>query len=80
MAVAGWRVVRYADDFVVLTAGEADAKRALRDGKRLLRGRGLALNRDKTHIVAPGESLRFLGRTLVAGSGSVVSVPAPEGT
>jgi hypothetical protein len=30
-------------------------------------------------IVAPGESFRFLGQTLVAGSGSVVPVPAPEG-
>jgi len=44
MAVAGWRMVRYADDFVVLTRSEAETKRAFKDVERLLRGRGLALN------------------------------------
>ena len=66
MAVNGWYVVRYADDFVVLTKSETEAKRALKDVGRLLRGRGLELNPEKTRIVGPSEPLRFLGRTLVA--------------
>jgi CRISPR-associated protein Cas1 len=80
MAVAGWRMVRYADDLLVLAAGEAEAKRALKDVERLLRGRGLTLSRDKTRIVAPGKSFRFLGQTLVAGSGPLVPLSGPEGT
>jgi CRISPR-associated protein Cas1 len=79
MAVAGWRVVRYADDFVVLTAGEAETRRALRDVERFLRGRGLALNGAKTQIVPPGGSFRFLGQTLVAGSGLTMSALGSEG-
>ncbi|MEQ1697326.1 MAG: reverse transcriptase domain-containing protein [Hyphomicrobiaceae bacterium] len=64
MAMNGWHMVRYADDFVVMTASEKDAKRALSDIERLLRGRGLDLNREKTKIVPPGEALVFLGQTL----------------
>ena len=64
MAVNGWRVVRYADDFVVQTANEAAAKRALKDVERLLRGRGLALNMQKTRIVGPEVPFPFLGSTL----------------
>jgi group II intron reverse transcriptase/maturase len=56
MAVAGWRMVRYADDFVVLTRSEAETRRAFKDVERLLRGRGLALNKAKTRIVPPGQS------------------------
>jgi CRISPR-associated protein Cas1 len=69
MAVAGWRIVRYADDFVVLTRSEAETKRALKDVERLLRGRGLALNKDKTRIVPPGQSFRFLGQNLTSVGG-----------
>jgi len=71
MAVAGWRMVRYADDFVVLTRSEAETKRAFKDVERLLRGRGLALNKDKTRIVPPGEGFRFLGQNLTAIGGLV---------
>jgi hypothetical protein len=66
MAVNGWRVVRFADDFVVLTASASEAERALKDVARLLKGRGLALNPEKTQIVAPGETFHFLGHALTA--------------
>lgn len=66
MAVNGWHVVRYADDFVVLTGSERDARRALMDVERFLHGRGLALNPDKTRIIAPGDELVFLGQSLRA--------------
>ena len=67
MAVNGWRVVRYADDFVVMTESLSNAKRAMKDVERLLRGRGLALNAEKTRIVPPDQPLLFLGQTLRAG-------------
>lgn len=66
MATSGWRMVRYADDFVVLTASGRNATRALKDVERYLRGRGLALNTDKTRIVPPGEEFVFLGQKVRA--------------
>jgi CRISPR-associated protein Cas1 len=73
MAVAGWRIVRYADDFVALTRTEAETKRALKDVERLLRGRGLALNKDKTRIVPPGQRFRFLGQNLTSVGGPLAA-------
>ena len=69
MATAGYRMVRYADDFVVLVGSAKEASRALKDVERFLRGRGLALNREKTRIVPPGEEVRFLGCVVRAVSG-----------
>jgi len=66
MAAKGSRMVRYADDFVILTSGAKEAHRALKDVERLLRGRGLAFNHDKTRIVAPGEDVTFLGYSIRA--------------
>src|SRR5712671_5427620 len=63
-ATLGYRMVRYADDFVILAATSKEASRALRDIERLLRNRGLSLNRQKTRIVAPGETINFLGHTI----------------
>jgi CRISPR-associated protein Cas1 len=66
MATKGYRMVRYADDFVIRSSGAKESHRALRDVERLLRGRGLALNRDKTRIVAPGKEITFLGSSIGA--------------
>jgi CRISPR-associated protein Cas1 len=77
MAVNGWRVVRYADDFVVLTVSAPEAERALKDVARLLKGRGLALNPDKTQIVGPSETLHFLGHALCAAVSSDRSTTVP---
>jgi retron-type reverse transcriptase len=77
MAVNGWHVVRYADDFVVLTASAPEAEQALKDVARLLKGRGLALNPEKTQIVAPGETFQFLGRALTAGVGASAAAVMP---
>jgi CRISPR-associated protein Cas1 len=78
MAVNRWRVVRFADDFVVLTASASEAERALKDVARLLKGRGLALNSAKTQIVAPGETFHFLGCSLVAGPSANAAATAPS--
>jgi retron-type reverse transcriptase len=77
MAVNGWHVVRYADDFVVLTASAPEAEWALKDVARLLKGRGLALNPEKTQIVAPGGTFQFLGHALTAGDGACAAATAP---
>jgi group II intron reverse transcriptase/maturase len=68
MATAGYRMVRYADDFVVLTADAKEAGCALRDVERFLRGRGLTINKDKTRVVPPGREVQFLGCRICATS------------
>ncbi len=59
------RLVRYADDFVILTKGQGDALAEWVETK--IEGwLGLEINRDKTRMVnlkAEGESLDFLGYT-----------------
>jgi group II intron reverse transcriptase/maturase len=66
MGMQGYRMVRYADDFVVLTGDQATARRAMTDVERWLRGRGLVLNKEKTRIVPPNEGFVFLGRKIGA--------------
>jgi RNA-directed DNA polymerase len=51
MAGAGYEMVRYADDFVVLCRSEAEAKAALDAVRRLIEERGLTLHPEKTRIV-----------------------------
>jgi len=52
----GARIVRFADDFVILTEDRAGAEAALGNAERLLAEHGLVLNRDKSRItlVRPG--------------------------
>ena len=48
---AGYEVVRYADDLVILCRSEAEAQRALRKLEALMRERKLRLHPEKTRIV-----------------------------
>jgi RNA-directed DNA polymerase len=60
---AGYEMVRYADDLVILCRSEAQAQQALAELERELRGRGLKLHPEKTRIVdvtMPG-GFDFLG-------------------
>nr|WP_269432968.1 reverse transcriptase domain-containing protein [Aliiruegeria sabulilitoris] len=59
------RLVRYADDFVVVCADKAGAREARRTAEQTLRFAGLRLHPDKTRIVPPGMSFTFLGTELV---------------
>jgi CRISPR-associated protein Cas1 len=77
MATLGWRMVRYADDFVVLAASEREAGIALKDVSRLLRGRGLALNPEKTRIVQPSQEFHFLGKRIVAAAATMALEELP---
>jgi len=57
-----WRLVRYADDFVVLVHGQRGDAEALREEiARVLGPLGLRLSPAKTHIVHMSEAFDFLG-------------------
>jgi CRISPR-associated protein Cas1 len=59
------RLVRYADDFVILARTAADAEAARDKASRLLKKEGLELHQDKTKIVPFDRGLRFLGHLFV---------------
>ncbi len=61
----GARLVRYADDFVILCKSREIAQGALERVGALLKERGLKLNPEKTRLVGYDEKLRFLGRLFV---------------
>lgn len=65
LSTRGLRIVRFADDFVVLARDRAGAERALVEAKRLLADQGLALNAEKTRIRGYDDSLRFLGHQFI---------------
>ena len=64
MASAGFEMIRYADDLVILCRSEVEAHRALGLLGKLTRERGLTLHPDKTRLVdasLPGIGFDFLG-------------------
>ena len=63
MEKAGWEMVRYADDFVILCRSEAEAQNALAAVRQWVNEAGLTLHPEKTRVVdanAPG-GFDFLG-------------------
>jgi RNA-directed DNA polymerase len=62
MASAGYKMVRYADDFVILCRSREEAERALAEVQTWVVSNGLTLHPSKTRIVrASTESFDFLG-------------------
>ena len=64
MAAQGYRMVRYADDFVVLCKSREEAAAALAQISAWVAQNGLRLHPDKTHVGdcrQPGEGFDFLG-------------------
>lgn len=64
MTAAGFEIIRYADDLVVLSRSRDEARRALDLLGKLTTERGLTLHPEKTRLVdmgVPGESFDFLG-------------------
>ncbi len=61
----GIRLVRFADDFVLLCRSRARAEGARRRMAGLLAAHGLALNEEKTRIVPFEDGFRFLGHLFV---------------
>lgn len=68
LADAGYRHVRYADDFVVLGRTKAETQEALEVVKQCLAGLGLELSQEKTRLTTYGKGYEFLGFFLSARS------------
>ena len=70
MKQQGFRMVRYADDFVVLCRTAQRAQAALEEVKSWVEQNGLRLNADKTHVGdcrQAGQGFEFLGYRFEAG-------------
>jgi RNA-directed DNA polymerase len=71
VAAAGFEMIRYADDLVILCRSEAEARRALDLIGELVTARGLALHPEKTRLVDmmhPEEGFDFLGYHFTRGT------------
>ncbi len=60
---AGWTVVRYADDFVVLTETDGQALVAWEEAEYALDGLKLKINEEKTRVASFEDGFKFLGVT-----------------
>jgi hypothetical protein len=70
MPAAGYRLTRWADDFVVLCQTRDEAQRALAFAKRFLREElGVTLHPQKTRIVHGSHGFEFLGYKVKQGKG-----------
>lgn len=70
MASKGYRMVRYADDFVVLCRTAEEAQAALAEIRAWVEGNGLTLHPDKTRVgdcLETGQGFDFLGYRFEAG-------------
>lgn len=70
MEQSGWRMVRYADDFVILCRTDAEARDALRQVEAWVAENGLTLHPDKTRVGdsrQSGQGFEFLGYRFEAG-------------
>jgi RNA-directed DNA polymerase len=70
MAAQGYRMVRYADDFVVLCRTAEEANQALAEIRAWVEGNGLTLHPDKTRVGdcrEVGQGFDFLGYRFEAG-------------
>ncbi len=70
MAALDYRMVRYADDFVILCRSREEAAAALAEIRHWVEDNGLDLHPDKTHVGdcrQPGEGFDFLGYRFEAG-------------
>jgi len=80
---AGFRLVRFADDFVVLCKSREQAEAAGAAVRRSLRELGLTLNEDKSRAVAFDQGFRYLGYLFLNDmvldvSGGQTEVPHPK--
>ncbi len=70
MLARGYKMVRYADDFVVLCQSAHEAQQALAEVEQWVSANGLELNTAKTHIgdcLQKGQGFEFLGYRFEAG-------------
>lgn len=70
MRESGYRMIRYADDFVVMCRDEAEAKRAMQEVERWMTANGLRLHAEKTRrgdCRQKGQGFEFLGYRFESG-------------
>lgn len=67
MADHGFRIVRFADDFLVLTRDATDADRALNEARSWLERHGLEMNPEGSRLVSFERGFAFLGKLFVMG-------------
>ncbi|QMV15984.1 CRISPR-associated endonuclease Cas1 [Vibrio spartinae] len=65
LKLQGFKLVRFADDFVILCKNKKRAEQAQMIAEKSLGEHGLALNPDKTHITEIDHSIQFLGYLFV---------------
>jgi len=65
MQMAGFKLIRFADDFVVLCKSKEQAQLAQQTAETSLHEHGLALNKDKTHIAHMSDGFYYLGYLFV---------------
>ncbi len=71
---AGHKMIRYADDFVILCKSESEAKAVLKKLAKWTQDNELTLHPEKTHIgnsMEPGQGFEFLGYRFEAGNRTV---------
>ncbi len=76
MRARGYRLTRYADDWVVTSGTRAEAEQALSAARRILEQLGVRLNPKKTRIVNVRHGFVFLGYKIKRGSRSMRLDPA----
>ncbi len=76
LARQGFRMIRYADDFVVLARDVAEARRAQEAAREALAGLGLQLNREDTALRSIDMGFSYLGYLFVRSL--VLEQPAKE--
>ena len=75
-AVSAWahargiRLLRYLDDWLVLSSSEKKAKESIRELLSLCRTLGIVINEKKSDLV-PSQSAKYLGMTIDTGAGRV---------
>ena len=65
MKAAGFHLIRFADEFIVLCKDPAEAEKAAQAAKKSLQEHGLELHPDKSHITAIEEGFKYLGYLFV---------------
>ena len=68
--LAGFRLLRYLDDWLVLSSSEKKAKESIRELLSLCRTLGIVINEKKSDLV-PSQSAKYLGMTIDTGAGKV---------
>jgi group II intron reverse transcriptase/maturase len=64
----GYRLTRYADDWVVTCRSRTEAERVLTEATKVLAALGVVLNREKTRVVHVRHGFEFLGYKIKRGS------------